>query len=40
MVLSEGKVVEFDTPSTLLNDEGSIFKSMCDEKGLRGVSKW
>ena len=32
MVLSEGKIAEFDTPSNLLNDEDSIFRSMCYDK--------
>ena len=41
MVLSEGKVMEFDTPSALLNDEGSIFKSMCYDKGLSSArTRW
>lgn len=31
MVLDAGRLVEFADPATLLQQEGSIFKSMVDE---------
>ncbi|CAO3622955.1 unnamed protein product [Cunninghamella blakesleeana] len=33
LVLDQGKVVEFDTPYNLMTQEGSVFKSMCEDSG-------
>ena len=38
MVLSFGKVVEFDTPLRLLDDESSQFSSMVEETGNRNAA--
>ncbi|KAF9553714.1 multidrug resistance-associated ABC transporter [Agrocybe pediades] len=35
MVLDEGRLVEFDSPSSLLQTEGSRFKALVDESGDR-----
>lgn len=29
LVLDHGKVAEFDTPASLMSQEGSVFRSMC-----------
>jgi ABC-type multidrug transport system fused ATPase/permease subunit len=29
LVLDHGEVVEFDAPATLMGQEGSVFRSMC-----------
>jgi len=34
LVLDKGKVMEFDTPSTLLKDQESIFYSLAKESDL------
>ena len=34
LVMDAGRVAEFDAPLTLFDDEGSIFRSLCDEAGL------
>ncbi|KAI7897860.1 uncharacterized protein BX663DRAFT_276584 [Cokeromyces recurvatus] len=33
LVLDQGRVMEFDTPYTLMTREGSIFKQMCERSG-------
>ncbi|KAJ2614564.1 hypothetical protein EV177_002006 [Coemansia sp. RSA 1804] len=33
LVLDDGRVAEFDTPHNLLQNEGGIFRSMCEESG-------
>ncbi|KAJ7062906.1 hypothetical protein C8F01DRAFT_986153 [Mycena amicta] len=33
MVLDQGKVVEFDTPLSLIQTEGSVFRGMCMKSG-------
>ncbi|OCF78519.1 ATP-binding cassette transporter [Kwoniella mangroviensis CBS 8886] len=33
LVLSDGKVAEFDTPINLLRKDGSLFKSLCEKSG-------
>ena len=33
--MGEGKVMEFDTPATLLKRQGGVFRSMC-----RASSDW
>ncbi|WVF67988.1 hypothetical protein IAT40_002750 [Kwoniella sp. CBS 6097] len=33
LVLSDGKVAEFDTPINLLRDDNSLFKSLCEKSG-------
>ena len=33
LVLSDGKVAEFDTPINLLRKDGSLFKSLCENSG-------
>jgi len=38
LVLKEGKVVEFDTPSVLIEKEGSLFKSMCQDAGIDRIT--
>ena len=35
MVLDAGRMVEFDTPKSLLAKEGGFFKSLVDESGDR-----
>jgi len=35
LVLGEGKVIEFDTPGTLLKSQGGVFRTMC-----RASSDW
>ena len=37
MVLDAGKLVEFDTPATLLKKEGGFFKSLVDNSGDRAT---
>jgi ABC-type multidrug transport system fused ATPase/permease subunit len=34
LVMSDGKVAEYDTPEVLMQTEGSVFKSLVDEAGL------
>ena len=34
MVLSEGKIKEYDAPDTLLNNSNSLFYSMAKDAGL------
>ena len=34
LVMSTGRVAEFDTPLALFDKEESIFRSLCDEAGL------
>ena len=34
MVLSEGSIIEFDTPASLLESKGLFYKMVCDA-GLR-----
>lgn len=34
LVLSDGKIVEFDSPKTLLNDRNSVFYSMAKDAGM------
>jgi len=34
MVLDQGQIKEFDTPTNLLNDTKSIFSSMAKDAGL------
>ncbi|KZT29932.1 multidrug resistance-associated ABC transporter [Neolentinus lepideus HHB14362 ss-1] len=34
LVMDSGKTAEFDTPLNLFDQEGSIFRSLCDEAGL------
>ena len=34
MVLDAGKIVEFDTPKTLLNNKNSVFYSMAKDANL------
>lgn len=34
MVLDQGAISEFDTPSNLFHSEGSIFRQMCDNSGI------
>jgi len=29
LVMGEGKVIEFDTPATLLKKQGGVFRTMC-----------
>lgn len=42
MVLEAGRLVEFDSPATLLQKEGGVFRSMVDEstnrEGLRRMA--
>lgn len=38
LVLKEGKVVEFDTPNVLIEKEGSLFKSMCQDAGIDRIT--
>jgi ATP-binding cassette, subfamily C (CFTR/MRP), member 1 len=38
LVLSEGRVAEFDTPSKLLGEPHSMFYSLAAEAGLVGPS--
>jgi ABC-type multidrug transport system fused ATPase/permease subunit len=33
LVLDHGRVIEFDHPWTLINQEGGLFRSMCDNSG-------
>ena len=33
LVLSDGKVAEFDTPINLLRKDGSLFKNLCEKSG-------
>jgi hypothetical protein len=33
MVVSDGAVAEFDSPHALLQDESTIFYSMCERSG-------
>ncbi|KAJ2025563.1 hypothetical protein IWW57_003332, partial [Coemansia sp. S610] len=33
LVLDNGQIVEFDSPSSLLQKESGIFKSMCEKSG-------
>lgn len=33
MVLADGKIVEFDTPWTLIRKEGGLFRSFCEQSG-------
>ncbi|WVQ85985.1 hypothetical protein IAT38_008153 [Cryptococcus sp. DSM 104549] len=33
LVLSDGKVAEYDTPINLLRKDGSLFKSLCEKSG-------
>ncbi|KAH7100998.1 P-loop containing nucleoside triphosphate hydrolase protein [Auriculariales sp. MPI-PUGE-AT-0066] len=33
MVLDQGKIVEFDTPSTLIAQTGGVFRGMCEKSG-------
>lgn len=35
LVLGEGKVIEFDTPASLLKKQGGVFRTMC-----RASSDW
>ena len=35
LVMGEGKVIEFDTPATLLKKQGGVFRTMC-----RANSEW
>ena len=35
LVMGEGKVIEFDTPVTLLKRQGGVFRTMC-----RASSDW
>ncbi|GMF54717.1 unnamed protein product [[Candida] boidinii] len=34
LVLDKGEIAEFDQPKTLYQQEGSIFRSMCDKSGV------
>lgn len=34
IVLDEGRVVELDTPLTLIHQEGGIFRNMCMRSGI------
>lgn len=34
MVLSDGKIIEFDTPETLLQNRKSVFFGMAKDAGL------
>lgn len=36
MVLDSGKIVEFDSPSVLLNNQQGHFYSMAKDAGIRG----
>jgi ABC-type multidrug transport system ATPase subunit len=33
LVMDKGSAAEFDSPLALMNQEGSIFRSMCDRSG-------
>ncbi|KAI8868267.1 P-loop containing nucleoside triphosphate hydrolase protein, partial [Ramicandelaber brevisporus] len=33
LVLEKGQVAEFDTPASLIDRDGSIFRSMCQQTG-------
>ncbi|KAI8867329.1 hypothetical protein GQ42DRAFT_126886, partial [Ramicandelaber brevisporus] len=33
LVLDKGRIVEFDTPATLLATDGSVFRGMCQASG-------
>ncbi|KDR80196.1 hypothetical protein GALMADRAFT_61920 [Galerina marginata CBS 339.88] len=39
MVLNEGRIVEFDKPGTLINDENSWFHKLCQAAGLEEFGK-
>uniref|UniRef100_A0A8C1VHU7 Uncharacterized protein n=1 Tax=Cyprinus carpio TaxID=7962 RepID=A0A8C1VHU7_CYPCA len=39
MVLDSGKIVEFDSPSVLLNNQQGHFYSMAKDAGIRGATK-
>uniref|UniRef100_A0A8C1VGF1 ATP-binding cassette, sub-family C (CFTR/MRP), member 2 n=1 Tax=Cyprinus carpio TaxID=7962 RepID=A0A8C1VGF1_CYPCA len=40
MVLDSGKIVEFDSPSVLLNNQQGHFYSMAKDAGIRGATKF
>lgn len=33
MVLADGKIVEFDTPWTLIRKKDGLFRSFCEQSG-------